>query len=417
MTKSVGKLSSKFQRRINSTKKHCCYRLTPFGATLISTKSTEKALRVYQCIHKYAPHIPQFEKRWGIGDHSTFAEIHDALLRDGYASVYRLIPPTGRCNDEVFFTVWNYERLQRTWAREQGLAESDLDEIRLAQIKKFEPDVVYDFSSFVVPEFATKLRKRFSGPILCWNGFIKETEPPVGAAYDAYVSLHRPFVESWKQRGYPALELQPGIEPAWGTRPLRAFQERSQDLILYGQIGSHFSKRAELATAVAEAAQTNGYKFKCYAGASKRYYRPGGRLARMGVDLPFLVKWPPKPLRSFLSPSVFGAGLYEAIRGAKGVLNNFTDLSVDFHANMRIFETIGNGTPLLTPRGVYPDGLEANLDYVPFDSVEDISDIMRYLKSEPDAALSFAKNARTRALKNFSKEKQYEKFRDFVATL
>ena len=25
-------------------------------------------MRVYQCIHKYGPHIPAFERRWGIGN-------------------------------------------------------------------------------------------------------------------------------------------------------------------------------------------------------------------------------------------------------------------------------------------------------------------------------------------------------------
>src|SRR6056297_2596455 len=101
-------------------------------------------MKIYQCIHKYPPHIPAFERRWKIGDHSSFAEIHEALIQDGYASVYRLVPSPSHSEDQVFFAVWNYERLQHAWAKENGISTLDLDEIRLAQIESFKPDIVYD---------------------------------------------------------------------------------------------------------------------------------------------------------------------------------------------------------------------------------------------------------------------------------
>ena len=137
----------------------------------------------------------------------------------------------------------------------------------------------------------------------------------------------------------------------------------------------------------------------------------------MGIDLPFLVKWPGKRLRKVLSPPVYGIGLHEAIRDAKVVLNNFGDLNVDFHSNMRIFETIGNGTPLLSPRGVYPEGLTEGLDYFPFVSIDDITRTLKYLLSEPDAALDCAMRARDRMFVNFSKSRQYSLFVNFVSQL
>lgn len=188
-------------------------------------------------------------------------------------------------------------------------------------------------------------------------------------------------------------------------------------MILYGQLGKHFDKRADLAEQVSEAASGAGYRFKCYTSASKQYHRPGGRLARMGIDLPLLVKWPGKHLRSNLAPAVYGVELYEAIRAARAVLNNFTDLSVGFHSNMRVFETIGNGTPLLSPNGVYPDGLEAGVDFLPYSTVEEISRAMKFVLSEPAAAFEFARAARDRLLQNFSKQRQYFDFANFVSRL
>lgn len=327
------------------------------------------------------------------------------------------MPSPGHADDEVFFTVWNYERLQLTWAREHGLQTTDLDDIRLAQIEEFGPDIVYDFSSFASPNFTPELRRRYKGPIVCWNGFLKDDDPPVNSAYDGYVSLHRPYVERWRAKGHPALELQPGIDPAWADMDISAISERAEDLILYGQITAHFKGRADLVKDVAHAASDHGFRFTCYAQATTQYHRPGGRLARYGIELPFLIKWPDKTLRQCLSPPLYGIALYEGIRRSKAVLNNFTDLSVGFHSNMRIFETIGNGTPLITPKGVYPDGLEDGIDYLSFDSVEDISDHVTWIIAEPEAADAHAKRARARMAETFSKERQYDLFHDFASGL
>jgi hypothetical protein len=374
-------------------------------------------MKIYQCIHKYPPHIPAFERRWGIGDTSSFSEIHDALIRDGYASVYRLVPSPRHTGDEVFFTIWNYERLQTAWAREHGLQTTDLDDIRLAQIENFGPDVVYDFSSFASPNFAPELRRRYKGPVVCWNGFLQDDDPPVNPAYDGYVSLHRPYVARWRARGHPALELQPGIDPAWTDIAVPHVADRPEDLMLYGQITPHFKGRADLTRDVAHAASAAGFGFTCHAQARTQYHRPGGRLARYGIELPVLIKWPDRALRQALSRPLYGIELYEGIRRAKAVLNNFTDLSVGFHSNMRIFETIGNGTPLITPKGVYPDGLEDGIDYLSFDSVDDISGHMRHLLADPEMAQAHAERAKTRMAKSFSKARQYDLFHDFASGL
>ena len=417
MRRTIFAITESFEKWQDKTTHVIDWRTIEWTHTCQLVLTHESQMRVYQCIHKYAPHIPAFEKRWGIGGHSSFSEIHNAILSDGYASVYRLMPPPEHPDARVFFTLWNYERLQHAWAKEQGLQTTDLDEIRLVQIKYFEPDVVYDFSSFVSPGFAARLRKQFAGKILAWNGFVKEFEPPVDTAYDGYLSLHRPFVESWKRRGYRALELQPGVDPEWAEIEPRGFRDREDDLILYGQIGSLFGKRLELVNQVAESAPSEGYGFKCYAYAPKRYYRPGASLARMGIHVPFLVKWPGKRLRKVLNKPVYGTELVAAIRDAKLVLNSFGDLNVSFQSNMRIFEAIGNGTPLLSPRGVYPEGLTEGLDFFPYSSVDDIAQTSKYLLSEPDAALEFAIQAKDRIFVNFSKARQYSRFANFVAHL
>lgn len=374
-------------------------------------------MRIYQCIHRYPAHIPAFEARWGIGEDSDFATIHAALLRDGFASVYRLVPPAARAGDEVFFTVWDYARLQHRWAAEHGLATRDLEEIRLAQIAAFRPDVVYDFSSFLTPDFARRVRAVSQARVIAWNGYLKSAEAPAPEGYHGFVSLHRPFVESWRRRGLPALELQPGIDPGWLAETPLPLDRRPGGLVFYGQVGNAFHNRADLLGALARSRRGQAVELAIHADCKPKYYGLGRRLQRVGITLPILARWPDARLAGALRPPRFGIGLYETIRGATAVLNTFTDLSVGFHSNMRIFETIGNGTPLVTPRGTYPEGLEEGRDYLAYETVEDVWRHAAWLRAEPEAGTALARAARDRMARTFGKDRQYAAFADFAAGL
>ena len=76
-------------------------------------------MKIYQCIHKYPPHIPQFEAKHGITDDSilSFEELRKLIVDDGYASPYILQPALEHKTEEVFYTIWNYKRLQLLWAK------------------------------------------------------------------------------------------------------------------------------------------------------------------------------------------------------------------------------------------------------------------------------------------------------------
>jgi hypothetical protein len=134
----------------------------------------------------------------------------------------------------------------------------------------------------------------------------------------------------------------------------------------------------------------------------------------MGITVPFLVAWPDATLRSVLRPPKYGADLYDAIRGTKAVLNNFTDLSVKFHSNMRIFESIGNGALLISPRGRHPDGIEEGLDYLAFGNMEELRQTIARAAAAPEEIAAFAEGAQTRLFENFGKGKQYNHFIEFI---
>jgi len=375
-------------------------------------------MKIYQCVHKYPPHIPAFERRWGIGDHSTFAEIHDALLRDGYASVYRLVPPLECSGDNVFFTVWNYERLQFTWARENGVENLDLDEIRLKQIEKLKPDVVYDFSYFISPKFAELVKSRLNVLTVCWYAFVNSKEPPIDIPYTGLLSLHRPYIDFWKSKGIQALELQPAIEDSWSKLPFKGFKSRKHDLLFYGQINTGlYDDRTNVIMDALQAAKSLDIKFTCLAQYRPQYWRPGGLLARFGLNISMLQKWPSRELSRSLGDPKYGRDLYDEIRNSKIVLNTFGDFNGNFKSNMRIFEAIGNGSILLSPKGVYPDNLIENKDYIPFESAKELEGSVREIFEDISTAENFCATAQRRVFSNFSKKEQYTRFCEFIEKL
>lgn len=378
-------------------------------------------MKIYQCIHKYRDHIASFEARWGVDDNSSFAEIHDCLLKDGYASVYRLIPSEARPEDAVFFTVWNYARLQRAWARENGLDLDDLDMIRLAQIESWHPDVVYDMSPFVSKTFAATLKTRFNGLVLAWNSFPRVAEAPSTGHYDAFVSNYRPFVEYWSSLGKRALELQPGVEPAWLAAAVKPFRERSHELIHYGQITRHHTRRSELLLEVSRKSRAAGIGFRMFGTISTQFRfqrRLSRALYRRGIEVPGMVAWPPRAVRKEVSPPLFGADLYETIRDSRVAMNTYIDASVTFHSNMRIFEVIGNGALLAAPRGgQYPEGLEEGTDIRVFDNSDELFAFVEEVRADPDRLEALAREAQLRLGQNFSKDRQYHSFVEFVSGL
>ncbi|WP_306121048.1 glycosyltransferase [Roseitalea sp. MMSF_3504] len=307
--------------------------------------------------------------------------------------------------------------MQYTWAQENGVDSANLDEIRLAQIDKFKPDVVYDHSPFVSQGFGTQLRQHFGVIAVAWNAFIKKDLPEFNSAYHGYVSLHRPFVEEWIRSGYRAAELQPSPDPSWREFASRNWDERRNDLMTYGQAGGVFNGRRDMLRRVADVTLQEDFSFRAFVGNSKQYHRPGGRLARYGMHIPFLLKWPKGALRDCTSNNLYGYELYDEIRNTKAVLNTFGDFNGTFLSNMRIFEAIGNGAILISQKGQYPDGLQEGNDFFAYEDERDVAQIMRFVKDEPIAARDFAASAKKRLHKNFRKENQYEKFRDFVATL
>jgi len=306
-------------------------------------------MKLFQCIHKYPPHIPRFEEKYKIKENGYgFKKVVELLLQDGYASTYILNPSLiPESNHELFFTIWDYEYLQQLWAGENGLKTNDLDEIKLAQLEEFQPDVFYNHSARYDRNFIDKLNGKTGMKKICWDGVIKEY-PPLHEKYDARLSLFQPFVDYWNTRGYLAAILPPAYVDAW--EDIQG-NERPIDVLFYGQyLEGYFSKRNIIIQDLLKWKNTRDYTINIhlqYREKTSPYINK-----RFLNKLTRWKKFPPALIRKEALPPIYGEDLYRAIGRSKIVINCFTDNNGLYKDNMRIYEAMSGGALMISEEGI-----------------------------------------------------------------
>jgi len=372
-------------------------------------------MKVYQTIHKYRLYVPLFESKYGITDDVDFETLRRLVVHDGYASAYILQPALDDKVESVFYTIWDYERLQFLWANERGLKTRDLTEIKLAQIEEYRPDVFYNLSAVYDNYFIKRLGKRAGRKDVYWNGII-ESEPRTFSEYDGQLSLHRPYIEYWSKRGLKARELQPAIPDSWSEVDAA---QKSMDVLFYGQyVEGMFDNRNRLITDLLRYKEESGRDVRCHLEYTEQ--RPTifqiPKLPWTRVRLP-LVTFPPALVRSQSLSPLYGEALYRTIAQARVVVNAFTDDNLDFKSNMRLFEAIGLGSFLISEAGTYPEGFEPGVDFYTYsDSDELIAQIERVLADWP-AHAEMAVATQRKISRLYSKKRQWQDFADFIGSL
>jgi hypothetical protein len=369
-------------------------------------------VKVYQCIHKYKPHIPLFEKKYGIRDdlQISFEDLRRLVIEDGYASSYIIQPALEYKTEKVFFTIWDYERLQHLWAKENGLETKDLSEIKLAQLKAFSPDVFYNMSPFCDDNFIELVKiAGIKCKTISWNGII-EPRPRTFPLYDAHLTLHKPYVSYWKQLGLKAFELQPGIPINWTYDN----EERQIDVLFYGQyFEGMFTDRNRLIDSLLEFKRKSKYRINIHLQYKLRKSILF-KIPKFGISRTI---YPKKNVRNFSAAPLYGKELYTTISKSKVIVNAYTNDNMDFKSNMRVFEAIGHGAFLISERGNYPEGLEPDIDFYTYEGFDELKEKIEFVLLNWDEHQKKALNAAEKIRFIFSKENQWKRFQEIVAEL
>jgi hypothetical protein len=370
-------------------------------------------MKVYQCIRAYDPYIPAFENKYNIkGNNYSFVELRDLLIKDGFASTY-ILKPAFENDKDFFFTFWNYKTLQFKWAQEKGLKTTDLDEIRIAQIDDFNPDVYYNFSTYYDNAILESILKRKGLVSVCWDATIGSFFPPVHQNYDLRATLYEPFLKYWNQHGFKSVLLPPAFPDSWNELDQT---KKDIDILFYGQINEHFfSGRNAIIDDLLKWNNKKGYKLKMHLQLPKQKkplinVRGFNRFAHW---LPVATK----AIRQNALPPIYGQELYETIARSKIVVNAFGNFNVHHKENMRNYESIGCGAVMIGEDGIYPDHFEPNKDFYTYRTTNELFAKIDQVLSLPDQGTEMVKNARNKLRLVYSKEEQWNGFVEAVNSL
>jgi spore maturation protein CgeB len=219
-----------------------------------------------------------------------------------------------------------FKPMLRPLARKVGLSpklDTQAENILLAQIEEFRPDLVLNQDIFHVDTRLVRRIKDIGNPVMVGQvGLL----PPRGedwSVYDLMISQLASVVRSFRALGVRSEVCHLAFEPAI-LDALPAGPAADIDVSFVGTVSADHQQRIALLLAVAER-----YNLKLW-----------GNLPQA---LPAS-----SPLHRCFQGEVWGAEMYQVLRRSRITLNSHIDLAGREAGNMRLFEATGVGAFLLT---------------------------------------------------------------------
>lgn len=339
---------------------------------------------------------------------STFAGKIDAFLSFRYSAAHILQPIDQRA-EWAFFTNGDDESVQRLWAREHGLsARVSLVDILKAQIEEHRTDVFYNHDATGWDDDFVRSLPGCVKASICWHA-----TPFLGvpfASYDLVVCNFPSVLATIEKLGARTDYFPPAYDPEFA--PYAERQDRPVDVIFVGGYSRHHQGRAEILEAVARLADSYNVI----------YHLDRSRLCKLaksplGQLLPLAKHRRPRAIRAITQEPKFGRDYYEALSGAKIVLNGTIDMRGNDRGNMRCFEALGSQSLLLSDRGNYPEGMKDGETLVTYNSAAQAVAQIRAMLENPERRLALTRAGYEMISTRYSKEIQWKRFEALVASI
>ncbi len=322
--------------------------------------------------------------------------------------------------------------LDAAWYREnEGAYLSEPMAVLAAQLKSLRPDILFleAIESFTNVEIEVirswlpdlKLLAGMTGTDIRTN--------PALYAVDAVFTCMPQLVEELKNQGKPAYYLPHSFDPRV-LKKIDVKREIDEDIVFLGNIipGAHLHDyRREVLETIANFQPCTIYsdqntifliellaysiRFSGWSAAKLMDkigipfdHLPGGRKLKAAAAKP------DKPsfgfssiLAKLMAPSVYGLGMYQALRNSRLTVNVHAGLADNYAANMRLFESTGVGTCLVTDRKDNLRSLfEPDKEIVDFGSADEAAEKIEWLLDNPSMADEIAINGQKRTLSDHS---------------
>jgi hypothetical protein len=346
----------------------------------------------------YSKYLSSFRSKIPDVSGLTYFEYKKKLLSDcfGTSDFYSYnFRKMGWQADDIII---NDEVLQNKWAKENGLSIKPkwvitklqnlpymyrflgkpewIQRIALAQILKYEPDIVYmQDLSILDPKSLLEVKK--NSKLLVGQIASPMPSKEYLQCFDLIISSFPHFVNKFIKMGikseYQKLAFEPRIIKKVGK------QKRIHDVSFVGSFTPRHAEGIKILEEVARQIPINVW----------------------GQGLEFLS--PTSPLRKNYHGEAWGVDMYKILAQSKIVLNRHIGVSEDYANNMRLYEATGMGALLITDRKKnLKDLFKIGKEVAEYSSSEDlVSKVKHYLKSKKECS-DIARSGQLHTIKNHS---------------
>jgi glycosyltransferase involved in cell wall biosynthesis len=350
----------------------------------------------------YGEYIADFHRRFPDTAGLPYAEQKRRLVADGYSIVHmfsRYLAPQGFETDIVFT---EFESAQRQWLKEQGRQLRDPSdwrhEIAALQVNAYRPDVLYVTEPVGYDaRFLARLTHR-PRLIMGWKA---ATIPPQTdwRGFDLILSNFAQTFERGPSLGVRRVEF---FTPGFPTNLRDELPDEGKflDVSFIGSISSEHLTRTRYLSELAKSQLTRENDF------SLGYY--------LRTAEPHLV---PVGVAMHNRGGCWGSDMFRVLKGSRIALNIGVDHAKGETGNMRMIETGGLGTFLLTEyqdniRKYFEPGVEAET----FASQAELEEKIRFYLDHPDEREAIAARGRARCQREFSMDRAVVRLAELIRT-
>ena len=315
-------------------------------------------------------------------------------------SFYRHLKQQGH---EPFLAIPNCRDIQMAWAREAGFepGQNWMFSITAEQVRRFQPDVVYvcglfpfygAFFSSIMPHCRR---------IVSWIAYPYPDSLDFSDISLVFTS-HPSFQQGFQQRGIRS-EIVPAAFDA-DILQLMPAEDRDIPFSFIGGISPDHAERFRLLSTLVGATSLDLWGYGIDASGFREKIR---RLFAFGSMS--------NPLAARYHGEAWGLDMYRVLNRSRITFNVHIDIAGDWCGNMRMYEATGSGTLLLTDRKKnLPELFEPDKEVVPYDSLDDAIDKVRYYLEHDDERSRIAIAGQERTLRDYSFSGRVERIVDIL---
>lgn len=346
---------------------------------------------------------------------------------------------------EVLEVIVNIENLQKQWAKENNClgSQTSLGYIALQQIKQFQPDILW-FDNYNVDLLKEILQEISSIKlVLGWSGSAV-AKSNIWEYVDLVLSCAPESVTYLQFNGIKAEQIHHAFDPRINDR-LNSKSKiietcfigqiiRSNDFHLYREklleeicfhtqllifsSSANYNQKGSLKKSLKNLISDLLEKLiVCleYFNLDTKIFLQRSLLKYINSFQARFAKSVSPDLIPFLQPAVFGLEMFQTLAQSKVALNIHADSSPLFASNMRLFETTGVGTCLLTDwKENLSELFDIDCEILAYQSSDECIEKVKWLLENPLKRESIAKAGQLRTLKDHTFENRAIKLDEII---